>query len=155
MASYFVALMFIVLALADILTNAWPWDFGSEQWRFGMVGIASNYLMSIIFGLLLAALTAALAEHRQVLRVVAGLTGAGVVILMLLAFTFSLDTIQVRVLVSDERRQLFKIGAVKTLFKVLASVAAFAMVCVGSVQARRLLGARFKAKPAAPLVRES
>ena len=140
MASYVIALLFVLGPIADILTNVWPWQFGNEQWRFGLVGVASNYLVSLIFGLLLWALVAAQCEHRTALRVITAVAAAGTLVLLVISVGFALDTIQLRNFVREEQRPLFKIGAVKTALKVLTSMLAMLLVAIGSFKAARHLG---------------
>ena len=138
-ASYVVALLFVLGPIADSMTNVWPWQFGSEQWRFGLVGVASNYLVSVVFGLLMAALVAGAAEQRTMLRVVGALAGVGAAVLVLVLAAYTLDTIQLRGYVREEQRPLFKIGAVKTFLKALTAALALVVLAAGCFKAARTL----------------
>ena len=153
-ASYLTAFLFVLAPVVDILANVWPWDFGNEQWRFGLAGVTSNYLISLIFGLLMAAWIAGLREHRGMLFAVAGVSALVLLLLGVLTLLFVLDTIQVRTVVREEQLQLFKIGAVKTLFKVLASEAALLVLAVAAFKAAAGIEKPVKGG-AAPLVREA
>lgn len=134
-ASYVVALLFIVAPIMDVLTNVWPWGWGSEQWRFGTFLTTSNYLVSLIFGLLLAATTAAMAGHRALLRATAVVAGLFTVLVLLMCFGWVLDTIQVRMLVRPEQHALFKIGLIKTGGKMGFCLITLAAVSVGAFKA--------------------
>jgi hypothetical protein len=130
-----VALLFIVSPLVDVLTNVYPWGWGNEQWRFGFFGVTSNYLVSLIFGLLLAGMTAALAGHRGMLRATAVVAGLFAVVELVMCFGFVLDTIQVRMAVRPDQEHLFKIGAVKTAGKMGFCLIATACVSLGAFKA--------------------
>ena len=134
-ASYVVALLFVLGPIADSLTNVWPWQLDNEQWRFGLVGVSSNYLVSVVFGLLMAAVIAGAAEQRTMLRVVGALAGAGAAVLVLVLAAFALDTIQLR----EEQVPMFKIGAVKTFLKVLTASLALVVLTVGCFKAAKTL----------------
>ena len=138
-ASYVVALLFVLGPIADSLTNVWPWQLDNEQWRFGLVGVSSNYLVSVVFGLLMAAVIAGAAEQRTMLRVVGALAGAGAAVLVLVLAAFALDTIQLRGYVREEQVPMFKIGAVKTFLKVLTASLALVVLTVGCFKAAKTL----------------
>ena len=136
-ASYFIALLFVLGPIADSLTNVFPWQVSSEQWRFGLVGVTSNYLVSVVFGLLLAAFTAAAAEHRVMLRVIAITSVTGAAVLLLVCVAYVLDTVQLRPVVREEQVPFFRIGAVKSILKVLTSVVALVLLGIGCFKGAR------------------
>lgn len=138
LASYLVALLFVVSPMVDVMTNVWPWGWGSEQWRFGTFGTASNYLISLIFGLLLAATTAAWAGHRGMLRATAAVGGLFTVLVLLMCFGWMLDTIQVRMLVREDQHTLFKIGVIKTGMKMGFCLIALGAVSLGTFKAAKV-----------------
>lgn len=154
LTAYVVAFLFVVSPLVDILTNVWPWDGGNPQWRFGLVGVTSNYLISMIFGLLLAALVAAAQGHRATLKVLGVVSVLTAVVLMVLCGSFVLDTLQLRTVVREEQRALFKVGAVKTALKVGASILALLVMAVGTWKASNAGDPNRKVKPAPILMRE-
>jgi len=140
-ASYLVALLFFVFPVVDILTNVWPWEFSGEQWRFGLAGITSNYLISLIFGLLWGACVAAALGHRAVLSAIGVLAGVGTLMLLLLTLTFTLDTLQVRNQVLDDQRALFVIGAFKTMGKIVAAMVTMLVLALNAFRAAKAASA--------------
>lgn len=132
---YFVAFLFIVGPIVDVSTNIYPWDTASMQWRFGGVGVLSNYLVSVVFGLLLAGLVAGARESRNSLLAVGVFSGLWALLLIVLVIAYPLDAFQLRPVVREEQLTLFKIGAVKTLFKVLLSLMAFLVLTNSAIRA--------------------
>jgi len=122
LASYLVALMFIINPIVDASTNAWPWDFGNVQWRFGSTGIMSGYFISMLFGLLLLSAVAVAQQHRRVLYAVSAICGLTALLLLLASVTYTLDVLQVHPMVREDQAQMFKIGSLKTAFKIGGSV---------------------------------
>lgn len=137
LASYVVALMFIVFAFVDAGTNAWEWHFDSEQWRFGSTAIASGYFVTILFGLLLLAAIGVARRSRGGLLFVAVVSGVLTLGLLIGSISFVLDTFQVRSLVRDEQYEMFRIGAFKTGFKLVASLVGTLALTFGSFKAAR------------------
>lgn len=136
-AAYVVAAVFLLSPLIDVATNIYPTDLGSMQWRFGAFGILSNYLISAVFGLLLASLVAALSGHRLVLRACAALDGLTALVLFGLTLLFALDVLQLRSTVRPEATEMFRIGALKASFKVALVAVALLLMGIGSFRATR------------------
>mgnify|MGYP001593243968 CR=1 FL=1 len=140
LVSYLVALMFIVLSVLDAATNAWPWFFSSEQWRFGSTGIVSGYLVSVIFGLLLMSAVAVGRKQRGMLYVVSVTATLLTLFLLALIISYALDTFQVRNVVREDQLEMFKIGAAKTAFKIGLSLAVTMVLAFASYQAAKDAG---------------
>jgi hypothetical protein len=154
-AAYVVALVFILSPLVDVVTNFYPFDPGSVQWRYGAVGIMSNYLISAVFGLLLGTFAAALSGHTRVLWTFIALNFVLAVALVLILGLFSLDVVQLRNLVRPEAAEMFKIGAAKAALKLLmVAVSLLLMGIVGFRAVRADTGNRKSRKDAPLLVRE-
>ncbi len=122
--AYFIGLLFVVTPFVDSVAQVWPPMPGSTGWRYGLVGIGANFLISVLFGILLLAIVAAVRGHRGVLRAV------GVLSLLLglgsvgAAIGFALDALQVRTSIPRANTQalrMFDIGAVKAGIKYLVS----------------------------------
>lgn len=153
-ALYVVAGLFVIHPVADVVTNAWPLAFGSEQWRYGAVGAAANYLISLVFGALLLAVTAAYGGHRRTLRLVAAFSLIAAFALGLMALSFALDVLQLRPAVQDGDMWAFKAGAGKALFKYLTCAFGLIVVGIGSWKVAGGLVQRDSGERApAPLVR--
>lgn len=153
MAAYLVAVLFVLFPVADVATNVWPWVPWSEQWRFAAVGVLSNYVVSVVFGFLLAAVVAAAAGHARVLRALSMMTGLGTAVLAVGCLGFILDTLQVRGTVRDDQVEYFRIGAMKTFGKMAGSTAAVLVLTLGVIRAARTAwdGAEGGRKKATPL----
>lgn len=114
---YIVAALFILVPLLDIATLGLPAQPGDPAWRFGVLGAASNYLLTASFGLALACWTAAWYRHARTLRVLAvGSTLFGLVLFAALV-EFALDVLQLRGAVSGLDQQAFRIGSAKAGIK--------------------------------------
>jgi len=140
-AVYAVAAVFLLSPLVDVVTNTYPTDLGSMQWRFGAIGILSNYLISAVFGLLLATLVAALLGQRTMLRFSAALNVLIAVVLFALTLLFALDVLQLRSAVRPEAGEMFRIGALKAAFKIVMTGVALLLLGVGAFRAARGEGA--------------
>jgi hypothetical protein len=155
MAAYVVAAVFLLSPLVDVVTNVYPTDIGNMQWRFGAIGILSNYLISGVFGLLLATLVAAFLGHRGVLRTSAVIDLVVAALLLALMLLFALDVLQLRQTVRPEAGEMFKIGALKASLKLLMTAAALAVLGVRALKASREgMDARRGGKDAPLIVRE-
>ncbi len=154
-AAYAVAVLFILSPLVDVLTNIYPTDLGSMQWRFGAIGILSNYLISGVFGLLLATLVAALLGHRTLLRISAIVDLATAAVLLGITLLFALDVLQLRSTVRPEAGEMFRIGALKASLKILMTAVALLLLGIRALKAsREAEGHRGGKKDAPLLVRE-
>lgn len=125
---YLVALVFVVTPVIDIIANVMPLHLGTMQWRFGATGVASNYLISIVFGSALAALVAVSGGKRTTLRVIGALGLLAVFGLLIASGFLVLDTLQLRREVPPEALRNFQVGAWKTLFKLLSTALALAAI---------------------------
>lgn len=135
--SFAVAAVFILSPLVDVVTNVYPTDPGSVQWRYGAIGIMSNYLVSGVFGLLLGTCVAALAGRRIALWIFVALDVLGAVVLLLLLGLFSLDVLQLRGLVQPDAADMFKIGASKAAMKLAIVAVALLILGFGGFRAAR------------------
>lgn len=142
LASYLVALMFIILPVVDAATNAWPWSLGNEQWRFGAAAILSGYLISIIFGLLFLAAVARGSGHKSTLYLTSAVSLLFALVLLVFSISFILDTFQVRNVVREEQFEMFKIGAAKTAFKLGLSLVATIVLAIASFKAAKDVGGK-------------
>ena len=136
-AAYAVAIVFLLSPLVDVVTNVYPFELGSVQWRYGAVGIMSNYLISGVFGLLLGTFAAVLGGHAKVLWVFFALNLALAVALVALLGLFALDVLQLRSMVRPEAADMFGIGAGKAALKLLLVAASLGLLGVVGFKAAR------------------
>lgn len=123
-AIYAVGIIMILVALGDLSGTVWPMRPGDVGWRYGAMGISSNYLVTPIFGLLLLSSAAALASHRGFLRFLALLAIVISAAIAAAIALFALDTVQMR--------QGAEAGA-KWVTGVSATIASVKFVCAATV----------------------
>jgi hypothetical protein len=151
---YLVAFVFAVTPIVDIITNVLPLQFGAAPWRFGATGVASNYLVSILFGGALAAALAIDGGRRGTVIVLSMLNALAFLVLVVLALSLLLDTIQLHRDVPPDTERMFVTGVVKSQFKLIMAAltfGAFGWALFRHARATRKTG---EAEPAF-LVRES
>lgn len=128
-AGYTVAALFFFVPLMDIFTAALPIAPGIISWRYGAIGAAANYLISMVFGLFVGLVVSAAAEEKGALKFWSVLTIASGVILTVLSLEFLLDFFQLRSVVRPEAVFAFRVGFGKAWLKYV--FAATAMLYMG------------------------
>jgi hypothetical protein len=140
--AYVVAAYFIVASLMDALASALPAHPGQETWRYFFAPYLTNYFLSALFGLLLAAIVAAAAEHRVMLWITGAVTGAFAIFMLAEAVVYVLDVLQLAGRINDDELQAFRIGSAKTAIKFVLLVISLTIMAVASVRAARALPGR-------------
>lgn len=137
-----IALALIIIPLADLVGNVWPVRLGAEDWRYGAVGILSNFLLTPLLGLLLVALVAYATERAWLLRTIGikGLIAAGALVIIIGGFT--LDAIQVRQTRPYEDRWITVVSYALAAAKLGIGAVCLAVLGVGSLRAARDHGKR-------------
>ena len=133
--AYAVGLLFVVMPIVDTLAQVWPPSVGNPSWRYGTVGIGANYLISVLFGMLLMTLVASFQWHSRTLRVLASLNLILAAVALLATLGFLLDALQVRPGIPRGNLQelrVFDIGAEKAAFKYVASVVVLAWMGIAA-----------------------
>jgi len=137
LASWIIALTFFINAIVDAATNAWPFFYGSAEWRFGAAGIFSNYLITMLFGLLMMAAIGVAKQQQKALRVVGATAGLMTLVLLAGSIGYVLDTFQVRPAVREDQFDMYRIGAVKTAFKIGCTLLGTIALTLASFKAAR------------------
>jgi hypothetical protein len=107
----------MVLALAalfpllDLFSGLMPPNFGNATWRFGAVGLFSNFAMGLSLELFLMAVIALLANQRRVLLVLGVLSVLLAVVLLGSSVLFVLDALQTRARVAPAVMRRFDFAA--------------------------------------------
>ncbi len=154
---YAVALLLIIVPLADITLRSFATEIGSLQWRFGMVGLLFGNLGTVVLGLGLLGFFAAILGHRGVLRTVGLVAVILAVVLFALMVLFALDAIQMRRLVAVAMKRSILVSSAGAAIS--ASLGMIALLAIGrsallASRADRSADRRTKAAPA-PLVAQA
>jgi hypothetical protein len=139
---YAVGFLFVLLPLADTFAQVWPPSFGNPGWRYGTVGLGANYLISVLFGMLLMTLVANFRWHRRTLTFLGILDLVMALVALLGTMSFLLDAAQVRMGVPRDNMQalrIFDIGAEKAVFKYLLSEVVLVWMGVASWRAAKAI----------------
>ncbi len=119
-------------SVADPIVRILPFQPGNMTWRFGAVGLLSEGVIGVVFGLACTIGLAVLLDHRRttrVLSVVAMLTG--IVLAVVLAF-FLLDALQLRADVQAQLKPAFDASVAKAALMIaVACPIPFAMGIAG------------------------
>lgn len=114
---YAVAVLMIVLPLGDLGASVWPPHLMQLQWRFGTFGLASGFLLTPLFGIVILVVAAAILQHRVVQRFVAVLNILGAAFLAAVLVIFALDWLQFRAGAPADARATMDLGSIKALIK--------------------------------------
>ena len=134
-AAYLIAALLFLITLVDYLGNAWPFRPGDVDWRYGVIGMVSTYLLSPLLGCLIASLTAAWLPQPKVSKTLGLIMWLGALLLLGALAAFVLDSLQVRGAAAPEARW------VTTTSFLLASAKIFSAALALMVLGRGNLGA--------------
>ena len=128
---YFFTFVLVFLPAADLITNTWPVQLGSLQWRHGFMGLLAGFLHMPILGLVLAMALAYAMAKGKTLRLLSALSLVGATCLLAVFLFFALDVIQIRGSIPAERLPSFKAGALIAELKHLTSCVALGLLGTG------------------------
>lgn len=149
---YAAAALIVLTAAVDAATSAWPFAPGRAEWRYGAIGLASNFLLTGMLGVLLAIGTAAWRGHGRFLRIAGLVLALGSVALLLAALAFTLDALTLYRQVSPDDMKQFRIGAYKAAAKYVGSAIVFVWVGLGAWRAGRAAREGATRRADAPLI---
>ncbi len=155
-ALYSVGLLLVFVPVVDLALRSYPPQFGTLQWRFATTGLLLGNYGTLVLGVALIGLTAALLGDRGVLRVVG--TGALVMAVVTLALLvlFALDAVQLRQLVNvNVQRQVGLSSAAAAITGVLGTMAWFVIGRSAMTASRSARPVANRARAASPLVMAS
>lgn len=109
---YLFAALLVFWPILDLVTTSWPPQFGTLQWRYGMMGLLASYTHTPILGLVLAMIAAFGLRHTGVLRTVSVLSLLGGLVLLIVLVMFPLDVVQMGSNAPPEARPSMKAGAI-------------------------------------------
>jgi hypothetical protein len=128
-ALYAVAMLLILVPLADVTLRSFTTEFGSLQWRFGTVGLLFGNLGTVVLGLGLAGLVATILGNRGVLRGVGLFSILLAVALLAMMALFALDALQMRRLVAAALKRQVLVSSAGAAFS--AGLATLALAALG------------------------
>lgn len=128
-AMYPVALLLIFVPLADLSLRMFPPQFGSLQWRFGIVGAFLGNFGTILLGTGLVGLIATFCGHRGILRVLGYATLVIAVLTLALLALFALDALQIRQLANSNVKRAILMSSAGAIFTGMFGV--FVLVSIG------------------------
>jgi hypothetical protein len=140
-AGYLVALLLVLVPLADAVVRTWPIRFGDERWRYGTSGILLNTMTTPLLGVFMAMVIAAALQHGRTLRAIAVVTLVSGLIVLAAIASFGLDYLQLRASVSAEAMAGFDGASRKAiLVGLLSAVVTVVLGIAGWRAAKRLVG---------------
>jgi hypothetical protein len=137
LAGYPIAALLVLTSLADLLPKILPLQLGSQDWRFGAMGLAFNALVTPLLGLAIAAAVAFVVGHRGVLL------GVSLLFLLMAAFAvvggvaFLMDFGKVTAGLGEEASRSFLVATWKTLLIVILALPAAAWFGISGFRASR------------------
>lgn len=117
-----VALYVLIMSGVEFALHLTPWQPGSVQWRFGIVGALGPGLTAPLLAFALAYAGGTLTGSRRVLTVLAASAGLAVVALGATVIFFLLDAVQMRALAPSGDRRLVEVAIGKTLLTYLSAI---------------------------------
>jgi len=138
----FVGIICIAYPLADLLLNNWPLQPGDLAWRYQLVGMLSQLLITPLIGVAFLAGSGLLKQGGGYLRwggIVSFGTGA---IVLLLTLVFILDGLQLKNLIEVDEVYVFQRSTIRAVAKNVISSAGFLYVGYGAWKAGREMSAR-------------
>lgn len=118
-AGYLVLSLAALFPLLDLFSGLMPPSFGNATWRFGAVGLFSNFAMGLSLELFLMAVIAAVSNQRRVLLVLGVLSALLAVVLLGSSVLFALDALQTRARVNPTLLRRFDFAAGGAVAKLL------------------------------------
>jgi hypothetical protein len=142
-AGYLVLSFAALFPLLDLFSSLMPPNFGNATWRFGAVGLFSNFAMGLSLELFLLAVIAAVANQRRVLLVLGVLSALLAVLLLGSSVLFVLDALQTRARVQPAVLRRFDFASGGAVAKLLLYAVANLVLARGE-----FLAARRRSRPA-------
>ena len=135
--TYLVAFSLACIPLFDVAMQVMPMRFSTLRWRFGAFGLASNALMLVVAGLLLATLAAFWFEHGVMQRIMGTITTVLAVLITGGLLLFALDVLQVRREVTPAAVLAFTVASVTAAVKAILGIVTLASLAIGTFRASR------------------
>ena len=128
MPLYALAVLLVMHPVGDFVANVWPLRVGEVEWRYGVMGLLSGFLMTPMLGLAIAVGVGAVGGDRVLLKVLGWLSVVTGVLLLVLTVFFALEIIQFRPSVPTEGLGQYDIGSWKAVIKHLITAPVIIML---------------------------
>jgi hypothetical protein len=154
-ALYPIASLLILVPLVDLTLRAFPPQFGSLQWRFGIVGLMLGNFGTILLGTSLVGLIAVFNNHRVILRIIGYVTLIVAAITLAVLALFVLDAVQMRQLANANYKRTVLFSSIGAMFAGIFGIVALVAIGRGALAVSRSAagaGARRVRPAASPLV---
>jgi hypothetical protein len=135
--AYCVAALLVLLPLVEAAVAVAPAHWSMASWRFGAVGLFTRAVLTPLLGLMLVAGIALMAGHWRVLRGLAVVGAATVLLLMVVAVLFILDALEVRSQITADAHHTFDVAGMQALLRLAAAGFAMLLLAVGGWLAGR------------------
>jgi hypothetical protein len=138
---YALAALLFLQPFIEAFAATWPPRTAEVGWRFAVTGILYTMLPTVLFALLIAAVTAFFLGHRTGLRVVGIVALVLGVVVLLLTASFALDALQLRRIVRPEAKGGYDLAGIKAVVTALLAIASCTALGVGAFRATQRIGA--------------
>ncbi len=153
--AYLVAVLLFLITAVDYLGNAWPFLPGEVNWRYGVVGMVSTYLLSPLLGCLIASATAAWLPQPRVSKLLGLIMWLGALLLLAALAAFVLDSLQVRGAAAPAARWVTTTSFVLASAKMFSAAVVLMVLGRGNLRAAAAVPESLrprKRSPAPPIV---
>jgi hypothetical protein len=134
---YLVLFLATVFPLMDYAVGLWPFALGNATWRFGAIGLLTNYTVGATVSLFFLLTLAAAANDRRVLLAIGVVAALGALFLLGCTVLFVLDALQVRARVTPQAMRRFEYAAIQGVLKMLCLAIANAVMTRSAFKAAR------------------
>jgi len=149
------ALLVAVIPLVDLTLEAWPPRLTTLSWRYGALGLGASQLTGPVCGLALGVTLAWWRRSPSTLGILGWLGIVASVMMVLAAFVFLFDAIELTSVAPDERRRPLRIAGAVSALKYVSWAATSAILGWGALRFRRSLvsdATRAQEDPSAMLI---
>jgi hypothetical protein len=149
--------LLVLVPLVDLMLRVSPPQFGTLQWRFASAGLFFGNLGTVLLGVGIVGLAAAITGQRRLLRGLSFVALAMAVTLLALLVLFALDAIQIRRLANANFKRAVLLSSIGALFTGAMGTLTLFVLGRAGLNASRLTRVaerrpRTGVKPAAPIV---
>ena len=131
----FVGIICIAYPLADLLLNNWPLLPGDVTWRYQLVGMLSQLLITPLIGVAFLAGAGILRQGGPFLKLGGVVSLATGIVVVLLTLSFILDGLQLKNLIQGDEVYVFQRSTIRAVVKNIISAAGFLYVGYGAWKA--------------------